>query len=285
MSLTAYLNGEYAPISELKISVLDRGFLFADAVYETIPVYQGRMYRAAEHFSRLSRSLQAIQLSEAIAPERWLEVCQELINRHYHNQDLSLYLQVTRGSSDKRGHTFPDKIEPSLFVMLSELGYQNREYLEFGVSAITMPDLRWSRCDIKSTNLLANVLAHQQAHSSGCQEAILIHDGHVTEGSCSNLFIISDGVMVTPPEGQHVLGGITRVQLLELAEKHKLPYVQREIPIAELQKAQEIWITSSSREIWPVVELDQQPVANGKPGPLWSQMLDWYRQQRRTIYE
>ncbi len=277
-----YLNGEYLPLEEAKISVLDRGFLFADGVYEVMPAYGGHLLRLAEHLQRLQNSLDSIRLVNPLNDQQWRDMLDTLLKKNP-SEDQYVYLHITRGVAAKRNHGFPDVVVPTVFAMVTELAPITKEELRPGVSAITLDDIRWKACNIKSVSLLGNILLRQQAHDRNAAEAILINEGKVTEGAASNLFAVIDGVLVTPPTGPCLLPGITRDLILELAKKHDFNFEEREIDEAELLKASEIWLTSSTREILPVVELNGQPVENGLPGPIWERMIDIYQAYKSEL--
>jgi len=276
--MIVYLNGEFLPLEQAQISVLDRGFLFADGVYEVIPVYKGRLFRLNEHLQRLANSLHHIQLPNPLTTSQWIEILEKIISQHAHH-DQAVYLQVTRGTA-KREHQFPRAAQATVFVMseATELGLASA-----GVKAISCPDMRWQRCDIKSIALLGNVLSRQHAVAAGATEAILIRDGQVTEGAASNVFIVADGIVKTPPQGPFILSGITRDLILELLQQAQLPYQETPISLMELRQAEEIWLTSSTREILPVILLDEQPVGSGAPGPLWRQTRQLYQNYKHNL--
>jgi len=274
----AFLNGEFMPVEEARVSVLDRGFLFGDGVYELIPAYEGRLFRLNEHLQRLARSLTEVRIPSPCTDERWRQILRDLIARA-RGGDLSVYLQITRGVAP-RDHGFPRNVEPTVFAMASPLVSADTELLVTGVSAATLEDMRWRRCDIKSVSLLGNVLLRQQALDAGAVEAILIRNGFVTEGAASNLFIVQQGRIKTPPLGTDLLPGITRDTVLELARLNELPCLEKAIPHAELFTADEIWLTSSSKEVLPVTQLNGVRVGKGRPGPVWlrvHQMLQTYK--------
>jgi D-alanine transaminase len=276
-----YLNGEFMPDTEARIPVLDRGFIFGDGVYEVIPVYGGKLFRFDEHLQRLQNSLDAIKISNPLDRTQWKTALSELINQNG-GGDHSLYLQITRGSA-KRDHALPEDVTPTVFAMCNELKPQPAEVIENGVAAITLDDIRWQRCHIKAISLLPNVLLRQEALDQGAAEAILIRGGQATEGAASNLFAVIDGVITTPPKGPLLLPGITRDLVLELAASHNLPHQEKDITLTELQQADEIWLTSSTREILSVTRLDGKTVADGKPGPLYKQMLTLYQDYKHTL--
>jgi len=277
-----YLNGEYLPLDQAKISVLDRGFLFADGVYEVIPAYGGHLLRLQEHFQRLQNSLDSIRLENPLTNDQWTEILLKLLSENS-GKDQSVYLQVTRGVAAKRNHGFPDEVNQTVFIMVTELPTVNKEELRPGVSAITLDDIRWKACNIKSVSLLGNILLRQQAHDRNAAEAILVNEGKITEGAASNVFAVIDGVLVTPPIGPCLLPGITRDLIIELAETHNFNYEEREISEDELLSASEIWLSSSTREILPVIELNGNPVANGQSGPIWEKMIDLYQAYKAEL--
>jgi D-alanine transaminase len=275
---TVYLNGEYLPLSEAKISVLDRGFLFGDGVYEVIPVYGGRLFHFQEHMARLENSLAGIRLANPHNPEQWLAIIKPLLES---DQDQSVYLQITRGAADKRDHAFPERVKPTVFVMSSAiLPFAGHET---GIKAISVDDQRWQLCHVKAITLLANILHRQEAVDRGCAEAVLVKDGYVTEGAASNVFAVIDGILLTPPKGNAILPGITRDVILSLAQKNHLPCSEEVISLEALALASEIWISSSTREILPVVELDGKPVADGKPGPLFKKFYQLFQAYKATL--
>lgn len=268
---TVYLNGEFLPKDEARISPLDRGFLFGDGVYEVIPVYKGQPHYLQEHFNRLDQSLFGIKLKAPLSHEEWRKVFQHLIDKN--GPDQFLYLQITRGPADKRTHQFPPEIHPTVFAMSSPINPVKTQ----GIQAITAPDTRWKFCNIKSLNLLANVLNRQLAEEEGTEEAILIRDGLVTEGCLSNIFIVKDGVIITHPNESGILPGITRQLVVDLAKSHGLPYEERFITKDELFNADEVWSTSVGREVTPVILIDDQRIGSGQPGPVWRKMYELYQ--------
>lgn len=277
MDNKVYLNGEYLPLSEAKVSVLDRGFLFGDGVYEVIPSYSGQLFRLQDHLDRLQSSLGRIHLKSAYDLKKWTEIFAPLLNS---TKDQYIYLQITRGVAAKRDHAFPKDPEPTVFVMCSDI--KPFAELETGVNALTMEDSRWELCNVKATTLLANVLLRQQAVEQGCAEAILHRNGYVTEGAASNLFAVIDDSLITPKKTAEILPGITRQVILELAIANNIPVSEDIISLEALQTASEIWITSSTREIIPVVNLDDQKVGDGKPGALWKRMNQLFQEYKKS---
>ncbi len=279
----AYLNGEFMPLNETKISALDRGFLFADGVYEVIPVFNGKPFRLDEHLFRLESSLEKIKLPNPISPEEWQSIIIDLIERNNAGHQ-SIYLQITRGAANERNHAFPTTpIAPTLFLMSTPLQIENNQ--PSPIRAITCDDIRWKHCDIKSIALLPNILLRQQAIEQGAQEAILIRDNYVTEGAASNVFIVKDQVILTPMKNQFILGGITRDLLIELATTHQVALREEAITTNQLQTADEVWLTSSTKEILPVGEINGKLINNGEIGPVFSQMQEHYRQFKSTLVD
>jgi D-alanine transaminase len=281
--LIAYLNGQFAPLAELQISVLDRGFLFGDGVYEMIPVYSRTVFRLDEHLQRLARSLAAVQITNPYSSEQWRAMVLDLVARQRFD-DQSIYLQVTRGVAFPRNHAFPSAdTPPTVFAFCDPLTIPADQMFTQGVAAITTRDLRWQRCDIKAISLLANVLAKQEAVNAGVAETIMLRDGLMIEGAASNIFIVQNGVIYTPAPSEHMLTGITYDLLLELAQQHGLPLVQGDVTEAMLRAADEVWLTSSSKEILAIVLLDERPVGKGVPGPIYSQMLAFYQTHKALV--
>ncbi len=261
-----YLNGEYQPLQQARVSPLDRAFLFADAVYEVLPVYAGRPFRLRQHLDRLHHSLAAIAIRPPLTHEQWAQVCAGLVQRNG-GGDMYLYIQVTRGAEFGRNHAWPDNLAPTMFAYASPLALLPGEILENGVAAITAQDTRWARRDIKSTSLLANVLLKKQAVSTGAFEAILLQQGMLTEGSSTTVHVIQGGEIHTPPNSHDILPGTTRSVVEELAAAIGMPVRSVAVSEAQLRSAQEIWLGFSTRGVLPVTRLDGKPVGSGKPGP------------------
>lgn len=282
MDNPVYLNGAFLPLADACVPVLDRGFLFGDGVYEVIPAYGGRPFRLREHLQRLQRSLEAIRLPNPHSDADWASLLQELL-AHNPGEDQGIYLQVTRGAAPKRDHAIPAAVRPTVFAMCNPIVPPSPRIADEGIGAITREDFRWLRCDIKATTLLANVLLRQQAADEDALEAILIRDGLALEGAASNLFLVRSGALVTPPKSELLLAGITRDLVLELAESQGLPWEERPVAAAELPQADEIWLSSSTRELLPVTRLDGRPVANGRPGPIWHRMNGYYQDYKARL--
>jgi D-alanine transaminase len=281
MSCVVYLNGQFLPLEEARVPVMDRGFLFGDGVYEVIPVYDRQPFRLEEHLSRLQDSLDGIRLANPHSVAEWTALIERIV-RDAEWQDVGVYLQVTRGPGP-RDHAFPREIRPTVFLMPLELPAPPAELVANGVAAITAEDIRWSRCDIKATALLANVLLRQLSVDAGCAETLLIRDGQLMEGSASSVFLVKDGVILAPPKTRLILPGITYDVALELAGREGLPCRVRPIAEAELRAADEIWITSSTKEILAVTRLDGRPVGDGRPGPVYRRMIALYQAYKHTV--
>lgn len=279
---TAYLNGTFLPLDQAQVSVMDRGFLFGDGIYEVIPVYNGKLFRLAQHLGRLQNSLDGVRIGNPLSDIEWTEVLTELVARNADSKQ-AVYLQVTRGAAARRDHAFPADTRPTVFAMSTPAPAVSSIASEAGIKAITLPDIRWQKCDIKAITLLPNVLLRQQAIDAETAEAILIRNGYATEGAASNLFIVQNGVLVTPPKGPSLLPGITRDLVLELAAANGIPFREAGITEQTLGQAEEIWVTSSTREISPVTHLNDSIVANGQPGPLWQRMIRLYQNYTEAL--
>ena len=277
-----YLNGNFVPIWQASISVLDRGFLFGDGIYEVIPVFGSNLLRVDEHLQRLERSLSRISLENPFSESDWKEKFDQLLEYNPGN-DRAIYLQVTRGAYEKRDLKIQPGFEPTVFMMTLDVVPVDIDVLRNGIETVTIEDFRWSACDIKSTSLVANVMLRQQATQYGVIDAILIKAGNVTEGTASNIFIVKDDVLITPPTGRNLLPGITRDLVLELASENGIETEIREIAAAELRQVDEIWLTSSTREIAPVVKLNDRLVGEGKAGSLWHKMINIYQEYKRQL--
>lgn len=277
-----YLNGEYLPQADARISPMDRGFLYADGVYEVIPAYAGRLFTLDAHLDRLQRSLDAIQLKSPYSRERWRDLLNTLLTRNGGGERY-VYLQVTRGSYASRDHAFPKVVTPTVFAFVGNLPSREQLLDPGGIAAATVPDLRWQRCDIKSIALLGNVLARQAAIDAGSDDAIFIRDGQASEGAASNLFLVKSGLVITPPKSHLLLHGITRDQVLALLRSLGIPCEERAIAASELAGADEIWLTSTTREVRPVTRIDGKPVGSGRAGPLWWQVMQAFQDLKRRF--
>jgi D-alanine transaminase len=271
-----YLNGEYLREEQAQVSVHDRGFLFGDGIYEMIPVYAGRPFRVVEHLQRLANSLEEVGISNPCDQEKWLDIFATLLERNG-DGDQKIYLQVTRGAPPAREHKFPVGVKPTVMVSSKTLYAPADKLQDRAASAIVCEDIRWHRCDIKTISLLPNVLMSQQAINAGAEEAILVRDGLVTEGASSNVFVVLEGEVYTAPKGPRILGGITRDLIIELINADGISFMEQSVTIEQLRNASEIWVSSSTREIMPVVKLDGKPVGNGQVGPVTETVAALYK--------
>jgi D-alanine transaminase len=273
-----YLNGEFLPLDQASVSVLDRGFIFGDGVYEVIPAFNGHLFRLQKHLERLQNNLGGVRIEPPLNPAQWCEVLTSLVQRNG-GGDQSVYLQITRGVA-KRDHVPVGMLTPTVFAMSSPL---DKNRIVTPVSAITCEDIRWKFCHIKAITLLPSVLLRFQANDAGAYEAILVKDGLITEGAASNVFIVSNGMIKTPPKGTALLPGVTRDLVVERLFEAGAPCAETDITEPELREAEEIWLTSSTREIVPVVELDGAPVGAGKPGPWWERANRLYQDYKAGV--
>ena len=284
-----YLNGEVLPVAEAKVSVLDRGFIFGDGVYEVVPVYGRRLFRFDEHMARLERSLARVRMANPASREQWLERCRRLVGALPQSKgadDQLVYLQVTRGVAP-RDHVMPEGVEPTVFMMANPMKPATAEQRHHGVPCTTARDFRWERGDIKSTSLLGNVLARQMSADHGAVETIMFRDGFLTEASASNVWVVHEGALLGAPKSEHVLEGI-RVELLrELCEDCGIAYNLRPIPEADVRAADEVLLSSATKEVLPVTRIDGELVGHGalrgKPGPVYARLYEAYQQAKRTM--
>ncbi|MFQ6006262.1 MAG: aminotransferase class IV [Woeseia sp.] len=262
----AYLNGEYLPLEDARISPMDRGFLFGDGIYEVVPVHDGRPIGFNLHMNRMKEGLSAVKIRLGWSHEQWRQVCDELVDRNG-GDNLAVYLQVSRGADTKRNHAYPEGVTPTVFGFASALCTTPFKPLKIS----SAEDKRWRRCNIKSTALLGNIIHFQKGQAEGNDETLLYNAaGEITEGSASNAFIIKDGIVITPPLDDQVLPGITRLMLLDMLRNDgSIQVEERVVTIGEARNADEIWLTSSSKDVAPVVELDGSPVGSGAVGPAW----------------
>ena len=276
MDSIAYVNGSFVPLSEAKVSILDRGFLFADGIYEVSAVLGGKLVDNASHLARLARSVGEISLKLPESIERIVEIQKELIARNKLESGL-VYIEVTRGADTARDFAFPKGVKPTMIMFTSVKDIVNSAVAKTGIPVITVPDIRWARRDIKSVALLAQVLAKQAAAEVGAGEAWMIEDGKVTEGGSSSAFILTqDDVIVTRQNGSEILPGCTRKAVVKLAEERQLRVEERPFSIEEALKAKEAFITSASSFVQPVISIDGKQVANGKPGPMANRLREIY---------
>jgi D-alanine transaminase len=279
-----YLNGSYGPLADAKVSVLDRGFIFGDGVYEVLPVYARRLFRFDEHMARLSRSLAKLRIANPHSSAEWLERCRKLIAAQASDDQL-VYMQVTRGVA-MRDHVMPPDIPPTVFMMASAMKPATAEQRHHGVACLSARDFRWERGDIKSISLLGNVLARQISADHGAVETIMFRDGFLTEASASNVWIVHEGALLGPPKGEHVLEGIRYELLRELCEEVGIAYNLRPIAEADVLAADEILLSSATKEVLPVTLLDSEPVGHGalrgKPGPVYARLHEAYQRAKAT---
>jgi len=265
-----YLNGAMTPLSEAKIPVLDRGFIFGDGVYEVIPIYGRKPFRARQHMARLFRSLDAIGIPNPHSEAQWGELIAKVVDA-FPNDDQMVYLQVTRGVA-KRAHAFPAEVTPTVFIMTNPLVLPSAEAIEKGVACVSMEDKRWLHCEIKSVSLLGNVLAAQNAASHGVTETIQFRDGYLTEASASNVWIVKNGKLMAPPKDNLILEGIRYGLMEELCAAEGIPFEARRIPREEVFAADEVMISSASKEVLPVVSIDGAKISAGKPGNIFKKL-------------
>ena len=281
-----YLNGEYGPLAEAKVSVLDRGFIFGDGIYEVVPVYGRKLFRFDEHMARLGRSLAKLRISNPHGKEQWLERCRKLIEALAERggvTDQIVYIQVTRGVA-LRDHVMPEGVAPTVFMMVGPLRQASGEQRHQGVACVTARDFRWERGDIKSTSLLGNVLARQMSADHGAVETIMFRDGWLTEASASNVWVVHEGALLGPPKSEHVLEGIRFDLIKELCESCGIAYNLRPLPEAEVTAADELILSSATKEVLPVTLLDGTAVGHGalrgKPGPVYARLYEAYQRAK-----
>ena len=262
----AFVNGKFLPLAQAAVSVEDRGFQFGDGIYEVIRTYGGRPFMAEAHLSRLNRSAQALGLTQPYTSEEWMRHIRDAIEQADF-PEAKIYLQITRGVAP-RDHAYAPDLAPTVVMTVRELHPLSRSVQSAGVDAVTIEDIRWGRCDIKSVNLLANVLARQQARQDHVFETILVKDGKVTEGAVSNVMIVLNGTIVTAPEGPRILSGVTRAVVLEIAAREGFPVQERYCSQQEMYGAAEVFLTGTTVEILGVVRIDGRPIGTGKPGPI-----------------
>ncbi len=278
---TVFLNGKFIAADQATVSVFDRGFLFGDSVYEVIPFYQGVGFRLDEHLKRLQYSLQALRIELEFD---WPSMLSELVSRNG-GGSLSVYLQVTRGSAGKRSHRIESGLQPTIFACcqpIRDIYHEGADQVD-GIKVIATADLRWHRCDIKATNLLPNILVLQQAKESGAQEALLLRDGVLSEGASCNFFIVEQGVIYTPPQGSGILSGTTRELILSLSDWHGIPRQETDITYERLIAADEVWISSSTRGVVPVLQVDEHCIGNGLKGALWKRMFELFTRYQHQL--
>ncbi len=277
-----YLNGAYLPLSEARISPLDRGFLYADAVYEVMPVYGGRPFRFAAHTERLARSLAAISMADPHSRDEWRALIGTLIERNG-GGDCYVYWQVSRGAQLGRTHAPLPHVPRTVFVFCAPLPVNGPDILERGVSCVTATDTRWARCDIKSTALLANVLLRQLSVDAAAAETILLRDGELTEASASAVHVVLGGEVLMPPNSRRILPGTTRGAVEEMAARAGIHCRVLPISEAQLRAADEVWLSAATREVQAVTSIDGHAVGAGRPGPLWRRVYDELQRYKQEL--
>ena len=274
-----YLNGQFVPLSQANVSVLDRGFIFGDGIYDVIPVYQREMFRPMQHLERLTRSLASVGIDNIYSNEQWLRIIANLMENS-EGSDLLVYIQVTRGVAPRRAHAFPLNTQPTVFIMVNAMSAPSKEMRERGVACVTMQDMRWLHCDIKSTSLLGNVLAAQNAAQHSAVETIQFRDGFLTEASASNVWIVKNQTLLGPKKNNLVLEGIRYGLFEELCAKHSITLEIRAIAQDEVFAADEVLLSSATKEILPVTLIDSKPVGLGKPGPMYAKLYAIYQEAK-----
>jgi len=283
-----YLNGDYARLCDAKVSVLDRGFIFGDGIYEVVPAYGGRLFRFDEHMARLARSLAKVRIPNPLAPAQWLEHSRKLVaalQAETGAADQLVYLQVTRGVAP-RDHVMPADPVPTVFMMANPVKPPTAEQRRQGVACISARDFRWEHADIKSTSLLGNVLARQMSADRGALETVMFRDGFLTEASSSNVWVVHEGAVLGAPKSEHVLEGIRYELLRELCEENGIAFNLRPVPESDVNSADELLLTSATKEVLPVTSLDGTPVGHGalrgKPGPVYARLYEAYQRAKET---
>ncbi len=278
-----YLNGLWIPIEEAQISTQDRGFLFGDGVYEVIPVYQKNLFAFQDHLERLKNSLKATSISNPFSNDEWLNLLNELINKHPW-QDQYIYLQVTRGVQMQRDHLPAECLTPTIYAYTNPLKPLAENIIQAGIKVITLEDIRWLKCDIKAITLLPNVMMKLAAQQRSADDAILINrEGWVSEGTASNLFIVKNNKLFTPPNSHKILPGITRLVVEKIAQAHNISVIETELNLSDLENADEIWLTSSTKEIVPVTQLNDQAVGKGIPDSMWKMIRKHYQEYKLKL--
>lgn len=275
-SQIAYLNGDFLPIEKAKISTQDRGFLFGDGVYEVIPVYGKHIFTLEAHLNRLKRSLKETAILNPLTDKEWHKLLNKIVHLHAW-QNQYLYIQVTRGTQLQRDHLPESDLTPTLYIYTNPLKPLSEDIQENGIHAITLEDIRWLRCDIKAITLLPNIMLKMAAQQQGAQDAILIKpNGQVAEGTSNNVFVIKNKTLFTPPNGPQILPGITRSVILKMANDHQINLIEAPLFQEDLETADEIWLTSSTKNAVPVTQLNHQAVGNGRPGQIWQHFQGYF---------
>lgn len=279
--MSVFLNGSFMPLEDAKVPVLDRGFIFGDGIYELVPVYSRVPFRLDGHLARMERSLSEVGIRNPYPRAEWTALIGQMIERQPFD-DQAVYWQITRGVA-RRDHAFPKDTEPTVFMMSNPLVNPSKAVIENGAAAISAPDFRWHRCDLKTISLIGNCMLRQLSADEGAIETILFRDGKLTEASASNVYIVKDGVIATPAKNELILPGITLDVVSDIVERGRLPFAAREISEEEVRSADEVWVTSSSKEIVAIVSLDGRPVGNGKPGPVFRAAWALYQEFKNEV--
>jgi len=279
--MTVFLNGKFMPIEEAKVPVLDRGFIFGDGIYELVPVYSRAPFRLEGHLARMERSLSEVQIANPYSRAEWTRIIEQVIEKQSFD-DQGVYWQVTRGVA-KRDHAFPKNVQPTVFMMSNPLVNPSKDVVENGGKAVTAPDFRWHRCDLKTISLIGNCMLRQLSADEGAVETILFRDGKLTEASASNAYIVKNGVIATPPKDNLILPGITLDVVFDIVKRGNLPMQVREISEAEVFAADEVWVSSSSKEIVAIVDLDGKTIGTGKPGPAFRKAWQLYQDFKNEV--
>lgn len=279
--MTVFLNGEFMPMEEARVPVLDRGFIFGDGIYELVPVYSRTPFRLEGHLARMERSLSEVKIANPYSRAEWTKIIEQMIDKQSFD-DQGVYWQITRGVA-KRDHAFPKNVRPTVFMMSNPLVNPSKEVVENGAKAVSAQDFRWQRCDLKTISLIGNCMLRQLSAEEGAVETILFRDGKLTEASASNAYIVKDGVIATPPKDNLILPGITLDVVFDIVKRGNLPMEVREIAEAEVFGADEVWVTSSSKEIVAIVDLDGKTIGTGKPGPVFRKAWQLYQDFKSEV--
>ena len=279
--MTVFLNGEFMPMEEARVPVLDRGFIFGDGIYELVPVYSRAPFRLEGHLARMERSLSEVQIANPYSRAEWTRIIEQMIDKQSFD-DQGVYWQITRGVA-KRDHAFPKNVQPTVFMMSNPLVNPSKEIVENGGKAVTAEDFRWQRCDLKTISLIGNCMLRQLSAEENAVETILFRDGRLTEASASNAYIVKNGVIATPPKDNLILPGITLDVVFDIVKRGNLPMEVREITRAEVFGADEVWVSSSSKEVVAVVDLDGKTIGTGKPGPVFRKAWQLYQDFKNEV--
>ena len=279
--MTVFLNGKFMPMEDAKVPVLDRGFIFGDGIYELVPVYSRAPFRLEGHLARMERSLSEVGIRNPYSRPEWTAIIDQMIE-HQPFDDQGVYWQITRGVA-RRDHSFPKDVEPTVFMMSNPLVNPSKEVVENGAPAVTAQDFRWHRCDLKTISLIGNCMLRQLSAEEGAIETIMFRDGKLTEASASNAYVVKDGVITTPGKTELILPGITLDVVFDIAARAKLPLEVRDVSEAEVRSADEVWVTSSSKEIVAIVSLDGKPVGSGRPGPVFRKAWQHYQDFKNEV--